>query len=70
MGPQKLLCVLMESTGSLWVLICPYASLCVFMGPYWSLSVNMNPSNLCAFLCFFKDPNGVLLRHYSSLWIP
>ena len=37
MGLNRSLCVLMDSKGSLWVLVGLYASLCVFMGPNGSI---------------------------------
>ena len=42
MGPYMSLCVLMDSNGSLWVLIVFYASLLVLMGSYKSLCVLMD----------------------------
>ena len=50
----------MDSNGSLWVLIVPYASLLVLMVPYKSLFV-------------FLDPHGslcVLIGLHSSGWTP
>ena len=40
------LCVLTDSNGSLWILICSYPSLLVLMCPYKSLCVFMD-SNVC-----------------------
>ena len=47
MGPYRSLCVLVDSNGSSWVLISPYASSLVFMGLY-------------EFLCVLMDSNGSL----------
>ena len=43
-GPYKSLCVLMDSNGTLWILLRPYASISVFIGP--SLWVFIGPT-LC-----------------------
>ena len=58
MDPYKFLCILMDSSWSLWlhrVLIGPYASLWILMGSYGSLCVYMESNG---FLWVFIGPYG------------
>ena len=41
MGPYKSLCVLMDSNGTVWVLVSHYAAVSIFMGFCVSLCVVM-----------------------------